>query len=159
MFHLKLNSTENCCSLCCETTPQNVSLTGCVILHYPISSSYLLNYNRILLHAPCCCMKPDVEDSRSWGGSSEGHSVGLGSLGWHRTVNKIVPPLVTAADGERAPGFTPRPVGTETEQPCTKYPATDWTMLLKMQWADKMLRGAELTCLRRPIITLTWYLL
>ena len=80
----------------------------------------------------------------------------MGSLGWHGTENVMVPPPVTAADGERAPGFTLRaPASRETEQPCTKYKATDWTVPLKMPQADKTLRGAALTCLRRRIIMLT----
>lgn len=85
-----------------------------------------------------------------------GQSLVLGSLGWHGTANVIVPPQVTAADGERAPRFYPTGLlGRETEQPCTKYKATDWTVPLKMPRADKTLSGAALTCLRRRIIMLT----
>ncbi len=46
-------------------------------------------------------------------------------------------------------------LGRETEQPCTKYKATDWAVPLKKPRADEMLRGAALTCLRRRIIMLT----
>lgn len=69
--------------------------------------------------------------------------------GWHGTAIALVPPPVTAADGERALGFIPVSLGKETEQPSKTYMATDWTIPLKMPCAVKMLRGKTLTCLRR----------
>ena len=79
----------------------------------------------------------------------------MGSLGWHGTANVIVPPPVTAADGEKVLwALTSGLPGRETEQPCTKYKATDWTVRLQMPRADKTLKGAALTCLRGRIIML-----
>lgn len=44
------------------------------------------------------------------------------SLGWRGTVNEIVPPLVTAADGERAPGFAPQAPGHRDRAAMHKIP-------------------------------------
>lgn len=77
------------------------------------------------------------------------------------TVSVIVPPLVRAADGERPLGFNchphpPKLLGKKTEQPCTKYLATDWTLPRLVPQADKTLRGAALTCSSRLTSMLTW---
>lgn len=49
----------------------------------------------------------------------------MSSLGWRGTANVIVPPPVTAADGDGPLALCSGLLGRETEQPCTKYKATD----------------------------------
>lgn len=50
------------------------------------------------------------------------------SLGRLASVDVRMLHLMTAADGVKALGFILRLLGTETEQPSTKYGATDWIM-------------------------------
>lgn len=51
----------------------------------------------------------------------------MGSEAWHGTVNMMVPPPVTAADGESALGAAFRAAGQGTGETHTKNKASDWT--------------------------------
>lgn len=88
-------------------------------------------------------------------GGSRGDGLVPSPLVWHGTVNVKVPPQVRT-DGERSPGFTPRPLGKT--RPSTRYLGCDWALPLSLPWPNKMMWGAVKICLRTRVIMLTlWF--
>lgn len=96
------------------------------------------------------------DDRRSQGAWREGQSLVLGSLGRRGAANVMVPPWQMV----RGPlALPPGLLGRESRQPSTKHKANDWTVPLVTPRADKTLRGAALTCLkRRRIMSTRWFL-